>query len=140
LFVAEFAIREDDFDIEEDDREASDPVPTTESALLKRGQGSVLVRNSLKLARRVDEVLPDLIGKLDYGDEVAHTKTEAHRNSSTALLLAHQKKVRESGMRKRQRMEEDCLADRFVYTQPHDAEFHPLGRLGLDALLAVWAS
>jgi hypothetical protein len=100
LLVAEFAIGEDDFDIEEDDREASDPVPTTESALLKMWSGSVLVRNSLELARRVDELLADLVGKLDYRDEVAHTKTEAHRDSSTALLLAYQKKVRESGMRK----------------------------------------
>jgi hypothetical protein len=101
LFVAEFAIGENDFDIEEDDREASDPVPSTESALLKiYSQGSVLVRNSLELARRVDEVLADLVGKLDYRDEVPHTKTEAHRDSSTALLLAYQKKIRESGIRK----------------------------------------
>jgi hypothetical protein len=35
LFVAEFAIGEDDFDIEENDREASDPVPIIDSALLK---------------------------------------------------------------------------------------------------------
>lgn len=36
LFVAEFAIGEDDFDIEEDNREASNPVPLKESALLKK--------------------------------------------------------------------------------------------------------
>jgi hypothetical protein len=35
LFVPEFAIAEDDFDIEKDNREASDPVPLTESVLLK---------------------------------------------------------------------------------------------------------
>ena len=52
-----FAIREDNFDIKEDDREASDPVLTTESVLLKRSQGSILIRNSLELARRIDEVL-----------------------------------------------------------------------------------
>jgi hypothetical protein len=39
LFVAEFAIGEDDFDIKEDNREASDPVPSTESALLKMWSG-----------------------------------------------------------------------------------------------------
>ena len=66
----------------------------------KCGQGSVLVRNSLELAWRVDELLADLVGKLDYGDEVAYTKTEAHRDSSTALLLAYRIEVRESGMRK----------------------------------------
>ena len=55
----------------------------------KCGQGSVLVRNSLELARRVDELLADLVSKLDYYDEVAHTKTEAHRDSSTALLLIY---------------------------------------------------
>jgi hypothetical protein len=35
LFVAEFAIGEDDFDILENNREASDSVPSTESAVLK---------------------------------------------------------------------------------------------------------
>jgi hypothetical protein len=39
LFVAEFAIGEDDFDIEEDNREASESVPLTESALLKMWSG-----------------------------------------------------------------------------------------------------
>ena len=62
--------------------------------LKKVARISVLVRNSLELTRRVDEVLPDLVGKLDYGDEVAYTKTEAHRDiniSIRALPLAHQK-------------------------------------------------
>jgi len=35
LFVPEFAIAEDDFDIEKDNREAFDPVPLTELVLLK---------------------------------------------------------------------------------------------------------
>jgi hypothetical protein len=81
LFVAEFAIGEADFDIEEDNREASDPVPYLESAMLKNGiQGGVLIRNSFELARRADKVLANLVGKPNYRDEVAYTKTEAHRN------------------------------------------------------------
>jgi hypothetical protein len=35
LFFAEFAIGEDDFDIEEENRETSDPVPSSESAVLR---------------------------------------------------------------------------------------------------------
>jgi hypothetical protein len=50
----------------------------------KGSQDSVPVRYSLELARRVDEFLSDLVGKLDYGDEIAYTETEAHRDSSTA--------------------------------------------------------
>jgi hypothetical protein len=30
------------------------------------------------LARRIDELFADLVGKLDYRDKVAYTKTEAH--------------------------------------------------------------
>jgi hypothetical protein len=54
----------------------------------KGSQDSVLVKYSLELARRVNEFLSDLVGKLDCGDKIAYTKTEAHRDSSTALLLA----------------------------------------------------
>jgi hypothetical protein len=82
LFVAQFAIGKDDFDIEEDDREASDPVPTRKSACSKYGQGSVLVRNSVELARCVDKAFADLVGKFNYLDEVARAKPEVHRDSS----------------------------------------------------------
>ena len=118
----------------------------------KCGQGSVLVRDNLELAWRVDELLADLVSKLDYSDKVAYTKTEAHRDSRTALLLVYQKRIRESGMRKAENRKRlpFGFADRFVCTQPHEAGFHPLGRLRLDALatsglhrrlrLAIWAS
>jgi len=43
-------------------------------------QDSLLVRNSLELARCVDEFFADLVGKLNYRDEVAYTETEAHRD------------------------------------------------------------
>lgn len=60
-----------------------------ELALLKMGQGSVLVRNSLELARCVDELLADLCGKLDYRDEVPYTKPKLIVILSTTLSLAH---------------------------------------------------
>jgi hypothetical protein len=68
-----------------------------------------------------------------------------------ALLLTYQRKVRESGMRKAEnRRLLFSFTNRFVCTQPHEAGFHPLGRLGINALatsgldrrlrLAIWAS
>jgi hypothetical protein len=55
----------------------------------KCAYGSVLIGNSVELARCFDKVFADLVRKLNYLDEVAHTKTEAHRESSTALLLVY---------------------------------------------------
>jgi hypothetical protein len=40
------------------------------------------------LARRVDEVLPDLVGKVDYRDEVAHAETEAHRDIKCSSVIS----------------------------------------------------
>jgi hypothetical protein len=57
-----------------------DPVPLTESAFTQKVVRIVLFRNSLELARRVNEVVADLISKLDYRDKIAYTKTEAHRD------------------------------------------------------------
>jgi hypothetical protein len=108
LFVAEFVIGEDGFDIEEDNREASDPVPSSESAVLKNSiQGGVLIRNSPELAGRVNNVLADLVGKLNYRDEVAYTKTDAHRVIKHSFVITtldgrlRESRMRESRMRKR---------------------------------------
>jgi hypothetical protein len=57
--------------------------------------GNILIRDVLELLRSTDEsdeFLSDLVGKLDCRDKVAYTKTEAHRDSSTALLLVHKKR------------------------------------------------
>jgi hypothetical protein len=54
--------------------------------------------NIRELAWRVDEFLPDLVGKLNCGEEIANAKTEAHRNikhSSVLKLLS----IRESRLR-----------------------------------------
>lgn len=80
-------------------------------------QGDGLVRNSLELTGRVDKVLANFVGKPNYRDEVAYTKTEAHRdikhNSGISTLAG---RLGESGMRERrrrksrERMKTDCVA------------------------------
>ena len=52
----------------------------------KYNQGSVLIRNSLELAQCTDELLVDLISKLDYCNEITYSKTEAHHDSSIAVI------------------------------------------------------
>jgi len=55
--------------------------------------GNILIRDVLKLLRSTDEFLSDLVGKLDRRDEIAYTKTKAHREIDSLASLHHQMQI-----------------------------------------------
>ena len=46
----------------------------------------ILVRDSLKLTWRIDELLSDSLGKLDRRNEVAYAETKAHCDIDLLVL------------------------------------------------------
>jgi hypothetical protein len=48
---------------------------------------NLLIGDILELARRGNKFPPDLVGKLDDGEEVAHAKSKAHLVFCPILLL-----------------------------------------------------
>jgi hypothetical protein len=80
----------------------------------KHGWNNTLIGNGLELAWRIDELSSDLVGKLDYSNEVAYTK--AHCDISLLVTLH---KV-ESDNRGSHRIQ---ATEHVVGVQPHEAEF-----------------
>ena len=86
LLVGKISFREGDFDIFNDNREASNPV-TKWSARLIIPLENLLIGNSLELARSTNKFLPNLAGKLANGDKVAYTETKAHRDQERRAVI-----------------------------------------------------
>jgi hypothetical protein len=48
---------------------------------------NTLIRNVFELTRRIREFLPDLVGKRDCRYEIAYTKTKAHCEIGSLVIL-----------------------------------------------------
>jgi len=44
--------------------------------------------NCCKLVRRINKLLPDIVRKLEYGDEIASTGSKAHRDLAQGVVIA----------------------------------------------------
>jgi hypothetical protein len=70
-----------------DNREASDPVESNHQYQLSICLDNLLIGYVLELARSIDELLPDPVGKLDCREEVAHTEAKAHRDLERSAVI-----------------------------------------------------
>ena len=69
------------------DRKASDSVNWLRLAPSVKCLDNLLIGDVLELARRTNKFPPDLVSKLDDGEEVADAKSKAHRVFCATLFL-----------------------------------------------------
>lgn len=48
----------------------------------------LLLGDCLKLTRSINKLLPDIVRKLEYGDEIANTESKAHRDLAQGVVIA----------------------------------------------------
>jgi hypothetical protein len=85
----EVRLGKDDFDILEDNREASNPVKPSSLASLSIRLDDSLVRDVPVNHSSTHKFLPNLVGKLDGLDKIAYTEAKAYGDNerSTAILV-----------------------------------------------------
>ena len=82
---------------------------------------SVLVRDSLELARRAGKFLPDLVRKFDYCDKIANTETKTHRNVVYSYIISTREEDEEAEDKKVENKNERRLPATWETRHPHSA-------------------
>jgi hypothetical protein len=113
---------------------ALDPIKTNKHLSIGYSIKILLFGDCLELARSINELLPDVVCKLEDSDKVANAKTKAHRDVKHSVV-AHEKAER-NGLREYRRIKEDYFAG-FAGCRLYSASTRlnsALGRLRLNAL------
>jgi hypothetical protein len=91
LFVGKISLRQNDFDILEDDFETLDPGKVNGKYPVSNHGADSLIRDCLELVWSINKPRPDLICKLENCDKVAYAEAKTHRDLNTAPSLPNEK-------------------------------------------------
>jgi hypothetical protein len=80
LVVGKISLRQNDFDILEDNFEALDPDEVNDEYLVSNHGADSLIRDRLELVWSINKPRPDLVCKLESFSKVAYAEAKTHRD------------------------------------------------------------